>query len=193
MPDWSMKNWSTDGKITLLEAFGISGTKFHFPKLKATLPAASSRAQHPLAVSASQTNPSLKKGSAPAQKGPIKQYARKLLVKNGWTGASQWAAFNNIVMAESGWNPKIVETQSIGGQPPTYAYGIAQAYDHGEGSKTQGTYSNMYGGYGLTDKQAKAANSGDGYWQLVWMTNYIRQTYGTPEKAWAYHQAHDSY
>lgn len=190
MPDWSMKQWHTGKPMTLLEAFGVSNQSFKFPQLMPVLPQKSAQNQQPIQVSGPTTGAAHPQGG-PKQQGPVRQYARKLLRDNGWGG--QWAAFNNIVMAESGWNPNIKESQSIGGQPPTYAFGIAQAYNHGQGSATQGTESNMYGGYGLTDKQAKAANSGDPYWQLVWMMNYIKQTYGSPDKAWAYHQAHNSY
>ena len=53
-------------------------------------------------------------------------------------------------------------------------------------SDTAGTLGNQYGGYGLTDAQARAANSGDASMQALWMCNYIKSTYGTPEAAAAH-------
>lgn len=187
MPNWAMSNWETGRPLTLLESLGFSKAKFTFPQLTPQLPNVSAESQHPI-----QTGGGPGGGGGgpvtggPTPKGPVKQYARKLMAQHSWTGASEWAAFVKIVVAESGWNPKIKN-------PSSGAFGIAQAYNHGQGSATQGTLSNMYGGYGLSDKQAKAANSGNPYWQLVWMMNYIDQTYGDPIAAWKYHQAHNSY
>lgn len=122
-------------------------------------------------------------GTAPT--GPVQTQARAVLGQHGWTSPAQWAAFVNVVMAESGWNPRIAN-QSSG------ALGIAQALGHGN-ANTAGSLGNEYGGYGLSDAQAREANSGNAYYQLVWMANYIASRYGTPEAAWAYHQAHNSY
>lgn len=179
MPDWSMEKWHKGRKMTLLEAFGISNEKFHFPQLVPVLPQKSAQNQQPIQVSSGGTQP-VNDRKPPPPKGPIQQYARKLLRQNGWS--NQWDSFNSIVVHESGWNPKIAN-------PSSGAYGIAQAYRHGTPA-TQGTFSDMYGGFGLTDKQAKAANSGDPYWQLVWMMNYIKATYGSPDAAWAQYYQH---
>lgn len=191
MPDWTLHNWHTGRKMTLLQAFGISDEKFHYPRLFPVLTTQASHHQRPLNISGPTTGAAHPQGGPGKQQGPVRQYARKLLRDNKWGG--QWVSFNSLVLAESGWNPNIKESTWINGNPPTYAFGIAQALNHGNGSATQGTESNMYGGFGLTDKQAKAANSGDPYWQLVWMMNYIKQTYGSPDKAWAFHQAHGWY
>lgn len=188
--DWSLEGWDTGRRLTLAESFGFSRKVFRFPQLAPRLPQASARYPKPIEVQAVRQG--LSGGKAPVQqRGPLRQYARKLLREHGW--GDQWTSFDNLVNSESGWNPQIKESTSIGGQPPTYAYGIAQALDHGKGTATQGTQSDMYGGYGLTDKQAKAANSGDGYWQLAWMMNYIESVYGSPDKAWAFHQQNNSY
>jgi hypothetical protein len=104
-----------------------------------------------------------------------------LLALNGWAG--QWSAFNSLEMREAGWNPTAKN-------PSSGAFGIAQAYNHGKGAATQGTMSNMYGGW-TSDAVAKAANSGNGYAQLQWMMAYIKQRYGSPNAAWA--QYHGSY
>lgn len=113
--------------------------------------------------------------TGPVQKGSYQAYAMALLTLNGWAG--QWTAFNNIEMHEAGWNPTIKN-------PHSGAFGIAQAYLHGKGAATQGTMSNMYGGY-VSDSVAKSANSGNGYAQLQWMMAYIKSRYGSPNAAWA--------
>lgn len=180
MPDWSMKGWQTGKPVTFLEALGVGKSKyaFTFPKLNPELPNAVAGAKPSKGNGGSGTPPPAK------QTGAVKQYARKELAKYNWPG--QFNAFNDIVMAESGWNPRI-KNQDSG------ALGIAQALGHGNGSATQGTLGNEYGGYGLSDKEAKAANSGDAYWQIVWMMNYIKSRYGSPDAAWAYHKEHNSY
>lgn len=181
MPDWNMDNWHTGRKMTLLQAFGVSSEKFKFPQLMPVLPQQSAQNQQPIQVSSGGTQPVTDPGKIPPPKGPVRQYARKLLRDYGWAG--QWDSFNKLVMHESGYDPRIAN-------PNSGAFGIAQADGHGKGSATQGTLSNMYGGFGLTDKQAKEANSGVPYWQLVWMMNYIRDTYGSPNAAWAQYFNH---
>jgi hypothetical protein len=105
---------------------------------------------------------------------------------HGWGSGAQWQALSNVEMAEAGFNPQATNGSSG-------AYGLAQALGHGNGAATQGTVTNEYGGFGLTDAQAQAANSGDAGAQAVWMVNYIAATYGTPEAAWAHEQANHWY
>lgn len=182
-PDFSMKNWTTGQPMTLLQAFGFSKAKFTVPKLMPQLPSASANAASAGANAAANA---VSTGGVPAvQKGKLQNYARQVLTSNNWTGSGQWSAFNSIEMAEAGWNPRIKN-------PSSGALGIAQALGHGN-SNTQGTLGNEYGGYGLTDRQAREANSGNGYWQLVWMANYIKAVYGTPSAAWQFHQANNWY
>lgn len=116
--------------------------------------------------------------SIPSGGGSLQSYAKKLLTLYGW--GDQWAEFNKLELSEAGWNP-LAKNRSSG------AFGLAQALGHGNGSATQGTKSNMYGGYGLSDADAKKANSGDGKAQLVWMMNYIKSRYNNPRAAWAFH------
>jgi LysM repeat protein len=101
--------------------------------------------------------------------------------QDGWGSGSEWQALSNVENAEAGFNPT-AENPSSG------ALGMAQALGHGD-ANTAGTLGNQYGGYGLTDAQAKAANSGNAADQALWMVNYIKSTYGTPEAAWAHEQA----
>lgn len=192
MPNFDMKHWHTGKPMTLLEAFGITSGTLRVPPLQPQLPKYSGKYQKPIAVEASG-GPIQQSGAGSVnyasvggvpRKGKYQAYARNLLNTEKWSG--QFGALNNIIIAESGWNPHIKN-------PGSGAYGIAQALGHGNGSKTQGTEANEYGGFGLTDKQAKEANSGNGYWQLVWMMNYIRARYGSPNKAWAFHQANGTY
>ena len=112
-----------------------------------------------------------------------KSLAQMLATSFGWTG-SQFAALTNIINAESGG--------SATAQNASGALGIAQALGHGN-ANTAGTLGNEYGGYGLTDAQARAANSGNAQYQILWMLNYIKATYGTPEQAWTFHLSHGWY
>lgn len=181
-PDWDIKNWKK-GPVTFMEALGFSSKKLSFPKMDPALPGASASAQHPIAVTGGNDG-SGGTGPVPKQTGSLKNYAMKLLVQNNWP--NQMINFNLLEMSEAGWNPHIKN-------PKSGAYGIAQALGHGKGAATQGTEANEYGGFGLTDKQAKEANSGNGFLQLVWMMNYIKQTYGSPNAAWLFHQSHNWY
>jgi hypothetical protein len=194
-PNWHLKHWNTGQPMTLAQAFGFGSFKLTFPKINPQLPSASGQANRPLQV---QGTVSPQQGktphNAPKAQGPIHQYAKKLLAQNNWTGAGQWNAFVQLENSEAGWNPRIKN-------PKSGALGIAQALGHsgpngdgtGDTAATQGSLGNEYGGYGLTNKQAKEANSGNGYWQLVWMMNYIKQVYGSPMNAWSFHQANNYY
>lgn len=108
----------------------------------------------------------------------IQNYGLARLVAGtyGWAGGQQWSALTQVIARESGGNPN---AQNASG-----AYGIAQALGHGDAS-TQGTVSDSYGGYGVPTATCIAANSGSASAQLVWMMAYIKETYGTPAKAWA--------
>lgn len=93
---------------------------------------------------------------------------RKMAAAYGWGTGTEWADLNNIVMAESGWN--VTATN-----PTSGAYGIPQSYP--------------------ADKMASAGPD----WktnpatQIKWMLGYIKGRYGDPIKAWAFHQANNSY
>jgi resuscitation-promoting factor RpfB len=103
----------------------------------------------------------------------------------GWIGP-QWTALNNIEMGEAGWN-------NLAQNPSSGAFGIAQALGHGTAG-TAGKYGNNYGAnYTLTTSQAIAANNGSAGPQIQWMLAYIKAAYGTPEAAWAFHQANGYY
>lgn len=84
----------------------------------------------------------------------------------GWVGP-QWTAFNNIVMAESGWNTRAENASG--------AYGIPQALP---GSKMASSGANW---------QTSATT------QIRWMIGYIKGRYGNPVKAWTFHLANGWY
>lgn len=112
-----------------------------------------------------------------------KAYAATLLALHGWPG--QWNSFSNLVMAESGWNPQALN--------PSGAWGIAQALGHGTAATDAGNGHNQYGNFGTSDAVCRAANGGNGEAQIQWMMNYIAQKFGSPDAAWQFHLANNSY
>jgi hypothetical protein len=95
--------------------------------------------------------------------------ARLIAASHGWATGNEWVALNNIVNAEdAGWDPHA--------ENPSGAYGIPQALP---GSKMASAGSDW------RDNPAT---------QLHWMIDmYIPQRYGTPSKAWSFHQANGTY
>jgi hypothetical protein len=171
-----MTGWQTADQTktggSFFDMAGLRDLGIVWPKLTAKIPTASAQSG-----SADPGSGNVGAAQVPAS-GGLQTYARNLLAKYGWSG--QWTSFNNVVNRESGWNP-------LSKNGTSGAYGIAQALGHGDQS-TQGTNSDEYGGYGLTAAQNRAANSGDGYAQLLWMMNYIQSRYGSPDNAWAHEQ-----
>lgn len=125
-------------------------------------------------------------GPAPGADTSIANYSLARLVAStyGWGTGQQWACLTHVIAAESGGR--------AGAMNASGAYGIAQALGHGTAA-TAGTVTNQYGGYGVPDSTARAANSGNASAQLVWMMAYIKATYGTPCAAWATEQADHYY
>jgi len=101
-----------------------------------------------------------------------KAFAMTLMAAHGWGLGQQWTDFQWVIDHESGWN-NLARNSSSG------AFGIGQALGHGT-SATKGTLANEYGNYGTSDATCRAANSGNGFAQLIWMCNYIAQVYGSP-------------
>jgi len=85
------------------------------------------------------------------------------LVKAKW-GIQEWASFEQIGIKESGFNPYSVNSSSG-------ACGIPQA---------------------LPCSKMNAENW-DYETQLKWMVDYIDNRYGTPSKAWEFHQENGWY
>jgi hypothetical protein len=86
---------------------------------------------------------------------------QKMAAAAGWSG-SEWVAFNNLVMGESGWDANAAN-------PTSDARGIAQ---------------NIRG-------WSSSYQPGNAAQQIAWMIQYIKSTYGTPSNAWAQWQARD--
>lgn len=106
---------------------------------------------------------------------------QRMAAARGWTG-NQWTALDALWTKESNW-------RVTADNPTSSAYGIPQAMlsihmnslpagyvdrVSGSGSKMQG-----YGG------SAQA--------QIGWGLNYIKQRYGSPQKAWDFHRSHNWY
>jgi hypothetical protein len=98
-------------------------------------------------------------GSVSGSRAQNQALGKRMAAAVGWTG-SQWTAFNNLVMGESGWDANAAN-------PTSNARGIAQNIN----------------GWGPGYQPGNAAQ------QIAWMIKYIQQRYGTPENAWNQWQA----
>lgn len=125
-------------------------------------------------------------GTAPAYSSAGSSSAQQALsnaaAAYGWNTGAEWQALQSIELREAGFNASATN-------PSSGAYGLGQALGHGTGASTQGTVTNEYGGYGVSDAVAQAANSGDAEAQAIWMCAYIKITYGDPIKAWNHEQS----
>lgn len=104
--------------------------------------------------------------SAPssAPAGSLQKYAQGLLNKYGW--GNQWNALNKLVTQESSWNPNAVNKSSG-------AWGLAQILPSAHPDIKSGSL--------------------NGQQQLDWMFNYIKNRYGSPDNAWAFHTRNNWY
>jgi len=108
--------------------------------------------------------------------------ANEMAAALGW-GARQQHCLDLL------WDEESAHTWSASvANPQSGALGIPQALTHG-GPGRGGTLGNEYGGFGLTDAQARQANSGSAYWEIRWGLNYIAATYANPCGAW-WHEKH---
>lgn len=105
---------------------------------------------------------------------------------HGWDKGSEWNALVYVEMREAGFS-------RLARNPKSGAFGMAQALGHGTAGSAAPDGTNEYGGFGLTDAQAKQANEGNAYWQAVWMCNYIKAQYGDPIAAAAHEKADNWY
>lgn len=162
--NWSLQGWKK-GPVTLKDAFGIKKGTIVYPKFQPVLPSAVATSQQVGSKTSGASG-----GSSPGPSGGTAQQnaaiGKKMVDAAGW--GSQWAAFNNIVMAESGWSTDATNSSSG-------AYGIPQALP---GSKMASAGSNW---------KTSAST------QIAWMISYIRSRYGSPNAAWAFHQANGWY
>jgi hypothetical protein len=123
-------------------------------------------------------------GSAPAAPAGLSNTAtiQKAAALAGWGSGSQYNCLLNILKRESGGSANALNAGSG-------AYGAAQSLDHG-GCGGSGCGHDEYCGYGLSVAQTKLANCGNLWYQLIWMTGYIKSRYGTPCAAWAQYCSH---
>jgi len=117
--------------------------------------------------------------------GTNQQILQKTAAQFGWIG-NEWNALAQIENLEDASYSTSIKNPSSG------ALGMAQALGHGTAG-TAGSLGNEYGGYGLTDSEAQAANSGNADMQSLWMCNYISQVYGSPSNALAFHEKNGYY
>lgn len=106
------------------------------------------------------------KATGSNEKGHLQAYAKALLSKYGWS--NQWSDFNALEMSEAGWNVHATN-------PSSGAYGLAQALPASK--------------YNSAGKDWKTS----GETQLRWMMDYIKGRYGSPSKAWSFHQKNNWY
>jgi hypothetical protein len=92
---------------------------------------------------------------------------KRLAAAYGWGSGAQWAALNGVVMLESGWCNTIQN-------PNSSAYGIGQFL------------STTWASVGYTESSNPTT-------QINAMLAYIKQRYGTPVKAYAFHIANGYY
>lgn len=121
--------------------------------------------------SAAGTSGSSAVGTTPApngknDKGSLQAYAKSLLGKYGWGG--QWNSFNALEMSEAGWNVSATN-------PSSGAYGLPQSLPASKMSSAGSDWKT------------------NGDTQLVWMMDYIKGRYGSPDKAWSFHQKNNWY
>lgn len=100
-------------------------------------------------------------------KGEMQQYAHNLVYQYGW-GEDDYYAIVMIVNHESSWRPNAVNKKSK-------ACGLFQAYPCSKMAKYGKDYRTNY----------KV--------QVAWGMDYIKNRYGTPQKAWSFWQSHHWY
>jgi hypothetical protein len=148
---------------------GQSSGKYALPDRLAAIQAIITGRPTPKTVS-SPTEQAVPEGTTapnPAARGDYQTYAQAQLAHYGWDD-TQWAALDELWgHDESGWNPTAQN-------PKSTAYGIAQFLD--------GTWQGV--GYRKTS---------DPYVQIEAGLAYIRQRYGSPAAALAFHRKHGWY
>lgn len=92
---------------------------------------------------------------------------RVLAAAYGWAAGPEWTALNDVVMEESGWN-------ATAQNPSSTAYGIGQFLD-------------------TTWAAVGYSKSSDPLTQIAAMLAYIKQRYGDPVRAQAFHLANNYY
>lgn len=121
-------------------------------------------------VPAGNQDPTMTAGAgaspAPTSSGGTQGMVRDMAAAKGWTGA-EWDALFAIVSKESTWNPTAQN-------PTSTAYGLFQFLNS-------------------TWATVGATKTSDPRLQTEAGLRYIEQRYGTPTRAWAFHQANNYY
>lgn len=98
--------------------------------------------------------------------GGLKGIAQQLFSRFGW-GAGEWSAFDQLITKESNWDPTAKN-------PSSTAYGLGQFLD-------------------TTGAEYPGSRSSNPVAQLIATMQYVRNKYGTPSAAWAFHKSHNWY
>jgi Transglycosylase-like domain len=180
---YNLSNWSP-GKVTLFQALGLKGATYpaFAPRLLAGAtinnpgPAGAGQTSTTGAANAGGTQSggagplggtSGINGCTAAQTAANQKLGQQLATSYGWGSGSEWSALNSLVMSESGWC-------NLAQNPTSTAYGIGQFLNT--------TWASV-GGTKTSSAQT----------QIQLMLLYIKQRYGTPSAAWAFHQANNWY
>lgn len=110
----------------------------------------------------------------------IQGVGKQMMLNKGWA-ENQWPALQALWTKESGWNYQA-------DNPTSSAYGIPQGLVDLHNLKPP-YYGERISGYGATAK----FKGGDPKTQIAWGLNYIKNRYGSPQKAWEYWQRNGSY
>lgn len=170
---WDLSNW-TQGPVSLFQALGIKKGTVSLPSLQTQLTgAAATSAVTANANASASTNPGTSVASGgctstqtSSNESLGQQIYNQVASGYGWTSAG-WSDIQNIVNAESGWCNTVQN-------PDSTAYGIGQFLNT--------TWAAT--GYQKTSNPQT---------QILAMYAYIYATYGTPQQAWAFHQANGYY
>lgn len=123
--------------------------------------------------------------SAPANVTGNMAIGKAIAEKMGWTGAN-WDALVALWNAESGWNHQA-------DNPTSSAYGIPQALvGLHKNNLPAGYYGRVTSG-SWSDPATLNFSGGDPEAQIRWGLNYIKNSYGNPSDAWAFHQNNNWY
>ena len=102
-------------------------------------------------------------GGAAVEFGPVQEQVRAIAARFGWNQGPEWDALVRLVQKESSWNPNAAN-------PTTSARGLFQK---------------------MTSIHGPIEGSPGG--QAMWGLNYIKGKYGSPSRAWSFHQGHNWY
>lgn len=107
---------------------------------------------------------------------------RRMASRLGWGSGRQWQDLVALWNQESGWNHQA-------DNPTSSAYGIPQALIDSPGRKMPSGY------YGSRSGSGASANftGGDPKVQISWGLDYIKDRYGNPSAAWAFHKKNNWY